>query len=58
MLSRFTRASSTNLPGAFKANNSSLVHEAWLRLAGHGAAQFQGRARFFAGAADLVKPTF
>jgi RNA polymerase sigma factor (TIGR02999 family) len=34
---------------------TALVHEAWLRLAGDGAPQFENRAHFFAAAAEAMR---
>ena len=34
---------------------TALVHEAWLRLAGHGTPQFQNRAHFFGAAAEAMR---
>jgi RNA polymerase sigma factor (TIGR02999 family) len=34
---------------------TALVHEAWLRLAGNDAAQFENRAHFFAAAAEAMR---
>jgi RNA polymerase sigma factor (TIGR02999 family) len=34
---------------------TALVHEAWLRLSGHDNAQFEGRAHFFAAAAEAMR---
>jgi RNA polymerase sigma factor (TIGR02999 family) len=34
---------------------TALVHEAWLRLAGHDSPGFQGRAHFFAAAAEAMR---
>ena len=34
---------------------TALVHEAWLRLAGSGAAAFAGKAHFFAAAAEAMR---
>lgn len=34
---------------------TALVHEAWLRLAGHQPAQFQNRAHFFGAAAEAMR---
>ena len=34
---------------------TALVHEAWLRLMGHGSSRWQGRAHFFAAAAEGMR---
>lgn len=34
---------------------TALVHEAWLRLTGHGAPTFEGRAHFFTAAAEAMR---
>ncbi len=34
---------------------TALVHEAWLKLAGHGHREFAGRAHFFAAAAEAMR---
>ena len=34
---------------------TALVHEAWLRLAGHGTPQFENRAHFFGAAAEAMR---
>ena len=34
---------------------TALVHEAWLRLGGHDAARFEGRAHFFGAAAESMR---
>src|SRR5947208_7108125 len=34
---------------------TALVHEAWLRLAGEGAEQWNGRGHFFAAAAEAMR---
>jgi RNA polymerase sigma factor (TIGR02999 family) len=34
---------------------TALVHEAWLRLAGDGAARFQNRTHFFGAAAEAMR---
>src|SRR2546427_13266490 len=35
---------------------TALVHEAWLRLGGDKSCQWQGRAHFFAAAAEALRP--
>ena len=44
-----------NEPPGHTLQPTALVHEAWLRLAGHDSPRFQNRAHFFAAAAEAMR---
>ena len=54
-LRRLAAAKMAQEPAGHTLQPTALVHEAWLRLAGNEKAQWDGRAHFFAAAAEAMR---